>query len=131
MSAATATTLRPRAMFAAALVVGLAYMPLSIPSLIALEVPEWLCAALRHRPPVPQAGVIPVVDVAIEASRSVEPRAGANEETAIEPIRSIVAIRGAAIRGIVVISIRTSRRDANPHRDLSRRRNDTTKKCGT
>src|SRR6266446_838599 len=55
-----------------------------------------------------KAGPAIVVGPPIE---TVVPRAGADEDSAVEPVRTIVAVGGAGIRGIPVIAIRADRRN--------------------
>ena len=43
-----------------------------------------------------------VVDRAVKAGMTVEPRTGADEYTAVEPLRTVIAVRGAVIRGVAV-----------------------------
>jgi hypothetical protein len=67
------------------------------------------------------ARIIPIVNVAIKAVTAMKPWAGSDEEAAKEPIRTIVAIRRTAIRGIVEITVRAHRSypDTNTHLSLS------------
>jgi hypothetical protein len=48
-----------------------------------------------------------VVHVAAKVSRAVEPRAGTNENAAVEPLRTVVAVGSAVIRREVIVAIRT------------------------
>ena len=61
-----------------------------------------------------KAGPAIVVGPSIETGppiKAVVPRAGADEDSAVEPVRTIVAVGGAGIRGIPVIAIRADRRN--------------------
>jgi hypothetical protein len=78
-------------------------------------------AARRHRPAVALAIVEAMIDVAIEITRPVVPRTGPYENTAREPLRAIVAIRSAAIRGALIVTIRTNRCDSDADRNLRSR----------
>jgi hypothetical protein len=62
---------------------------------------------------------IAVIYVAAEAFGSVEPRAGANEYSTTEPLRSIVAIGGAVIGRNVIVTVWTGRRRADADAYLS------------
>ena len=64
--------------------------------------------------------IIAIVDVTVEMRRSVEPWSGTHKYAAYEPIRTVVAIRGAAIWRVVEISVRTywRRPDIYAYRNL-------------
>ena len=63
-------------------------------------------AAGGHLAVVAIVDVVVVIYVAAEVFRSVEPRAGPDENTAGEPFRTVVAIRGAGVWRVVVIAVR-------------------------
>jgi len=63
-------------------------------------------ASIESRPAIEAATPVAVAP-------SMEPRAGADEHAAHEPIRSVVAIGGAGIRIIPVIAVGANRRGAN------------------
>jgi hypothetical protein len=71
------------------------------------------------------ARVIAVVDVAIEAVTTVEPWAGTNEDSTVEPIRAIVAVRGAIVGFVVEVPVRApwlrSNGDADCHLGWAKR----------
>jgi len=71
---------------------------------------RWALAARGHRPVVAPAIVETMIDVSVEMIRPVVPRSRANENTAREPLRAIVAIWSAAIRTALIIPVRANRR---------------------
>ena len=120
-TAAAAAPVSWKSMFAAALMAGVAFVALSIPRFVAVEVVELRLAASRQRSIVAVMRIKPVVHVPIEPARPVEPGTGAKKHPAIKPIRTVVAISGAVIRRIVEVPIRAHRSYANADADLSRR----------
>jgi hypothetical protein len=83
-TAATAMTtaavaLSPSAVFIASIMSGIAYIASAVPRFVCVEVVERLVPAVRHRPGVTMTGIVPVVDVTIEAARTVIPGARPNE----------------------------------------------------
>jgi len=70
-------------------------------------------AALRITPAIALAIVEVMVNVAVEVLRSVEPTAGPDEDSAVEPLRAIVAIRSAIVRRSFVVPIRAHGRFSN------------------
>jgi hypothetical protein len=58
---------------------------------------------------VPMMWIEAIVNVAIELVRPVKPGTGSEELAAIEPLGSVVPIRGAVVGGDIVVAIRTSR----------------------
>jgi len=117
MVAAT-STLSAGTVLAAAIVVCLSNMTLPITGLIPLEMIEGACTSLRHWAVVAIAGIVTVVDVAVVAGATVVPGASSDEQTTVEPIRSVVTVRRAVVWGIVVIAIGTRRRYPNTDRNL-------------
>jgi hypothetical protein len=98
-----------------------AYVASPISRLVCLEVVEALRPALRYRSSVTVMGIIPVVDMPVEAVRAMKPRACSQKYPANEPIRPIVAVGSTVIWGIVEVSIRAHRRhsDVYPNGNLS------------
>jgi hypothetical protein len=67
---------------------------------------EWLVPTF---PDMDQRSVIrieAITDVAVKVVRAVEPRASSDEHTAVEPLGPIVSIRGAVVRGVVIVAVR-------------------------
>ena len=62
-----------------------------------------------------------MIDVSVETIRPVIPGSGPDEDTAREPLRSIVPIRSASVRRSLIVPIRTNGRRSNADRNLSDR----------
>jgi hypothetical protein len=120
MTAAVVTALGSCAMFIGPVMTGVAYVALAIPGLVRVEVVERLISAFGHRSDVTMARIIPIVDVAIEAVRTVIPRTRSYEHAAVEPIWPIVPVGRTTIGRIVVVPIRTNRRGSNANGNLGR-----------
>ncbi len=121
MAAALMTTLSARAAFTVALMAGISRMTPPVSSLVGMEVIERLFAALWHRSAVTLTRIIPVVHMAVESARAAEPWARADEQSAAEPIRAIVAIGRTTVGGIVEVAVGTvgSHSDVNANLSLS------------
>jgi hypothetical protein len=76
---------------------------------VSVEVIEGLLSTFRMWTSVAVMWIEAVVNVAVEVVRSVEPRAGSDEQTAVEPLGPIISVRGAVIRGEVIVAIGTRR----------------------
>src|ERR1700761_7183203 len=98
--------------------VGLIHTPPRISSL----------APVRHGAAITVFRVEPIVDVAMKIGGAVEPRAGADENTAAEPFRTVVAGRRTAVRSYVVITVGAVRSDTDTDADLSVRNRDGKRK---
>jgi hypothetical protein len=98
---------------AASVVAGVAGVSLSISRFVAVEVVEGALAASGKRPMVSVAGIKAVIDMAVKATMPVEPRTSSDEETAYEPVRPVIAVGGAVIRGIVKVPVRANGRYAD------------------
>ncbi len=123
LSTAAAVETRQR-VFAAGIVAGRAHVAASIACFIALKVVELLRPAARQRTMIAVAWIVAVVDVAVKAAWSMEPRPCAEEDPSHKPVRPVVAVGRTIIGGIVEISVRADRRhtdlDGNLCRGLSR-----------
>jgi hypothetical protein len=104
--------------FIARIMVGVAYMALSIPRLVPVEVVERLRTALRQRSMVTLARVVAVVDVAVKAVWAVKPGASSKKHPANKPIGPIVAIGSAVIWLIVEVPIGARRRHSDADANL-------------
>src|ERR1700722_8006749 len=74
---------------------------------------------LRHWTFVAMVRMEPVIDVATEVGRAMEPRASANENTTGKPFRAVVAVGSTGIRRNVIVSVRADRSHSNFDGDLS------------
>jgi len=79
---------------------------------------RWMFTAGREVTVVALAIVEMMIDMSVEALRSVKPRSRTDEYAAYEPLRPIIPVRGAVIRRNFIISVRTNRRFSNAHRNL-------------
>ena len=118
---AAAAAVSGKGVLATRIMAGVAFVALSIPRFVAVEVVELRLAPSRQRSIVAVMRVKPVVHVPIESVRSVEPGTGSKKHPAIKPIRPIVAIGGAVIGRIVEVPIRAHRSHPNADADLCRR----------
>jgi hypothetical protein len=120
MTTTTAATLRSSRVFTTAFMTRITYVALSIPCLVCVEVAERLFPARWCWPSVTMPRIVAIVHVAVEATRTVEPGTGSDEQATTEPIRAIVAVGRTAIGSIVVIAIGTSRFCSYVDTNLSR-----------
>jgi len=79
----------------------------------------WMLVSRRHRSFITLSVVQSVIDVTMEASRTVEPWTCADENAAREPLGTVISIRSAVIGRSFVIAIGANRRSADLHRNLS------------
>src|SRR5271156_3132438 len=120
-TAAVVTPLGSSAVFTGPVMTGVAYVALAIPRLVRVELVERLISACGHRSGVTMTRIIAVVDVAIEAARTVIPRTRSYEHAATEPIWPIVSVGRTTIGRIVVVPVGTYRRGSNANGNLGRR----------
>lgn len=120
-AACSAVSLEAGLVLIGGLVACIADMPLTVAGFVALEVAECLRAALRHRTMVAMSRIVPVIDVAIEAVRPMEPRTGPDEDPVRKPIRAVVAVRSTVIRRIVEVAVRAYGCYSNADHYLRRR----------
>jgi len=80
----------------------------SIPHLVSVKVIEGLVSTFRMWASITVMRIEAVINVAVKVMRTVKPGAGSGEHAAREPLGSIVAVRGAVVRGKVVITIRAN-----------------------
>jgi hypothetical protein len=113
-----ATAISGEAVFIVCVVIAGACMASPIARLVAVEVIERLFAAARHRSSVAVAGIIAVVDMAVEVAGAAEPAAGADEHAVVEPIGPVVAVGRAVIWSVVVVAVGTDRLDTEVDGDL-------------
>jgi hypothetical protein len=77
-----------------------------------------MVAGVGYRASISVIGVEVVIDVAVEVARAMEPRAGSDEDAAVEPLRAIVPIRGAAVGSGFVIAVGATGSDTDADVDL-------------
>lgn len=118
--AVTAVSGESCAMFAAAIVSGIADVASSIPRLVRVEVGECPVSAFRQGAYIAVVRVPAIIDVAVEAVRAVEPGAGSDEHSVHEPIGTVIAVGSTVIRSIVEVSIWAYGRGPNVDRNLGR-----------
>ena len=76
-------------------------------------------ACLRHRTLVAVFRMEAVVDMPMKIGGAVKPRAGADKQAIVKPLRPIVAGRGAGVGRDIVVTIRTIGRYSNVNAYLS------------
>ena len=67
---------------------------------------------------VAMAKIKMVVNVAVEARRSMKPRPGSDKHAPGKPLRPVVAVRRTIVRRNFIVSVRTNRRRTNLYRNL-------------
>jgi hypothetical protein len=103
--------------FIGRVMVSRAFVALAISRLVSMEMIERLFPALRERSTISVVRVKAVVDVTVEAMRTVKPRTGPNEDPANKPVRSVVAVGRTVIGCIVEVPIGTHRRHSDVDAD--------------
>ena len=83
-----------------------------------MEVAERVLSAIRQRASVAVMGIKAVIDVAVEAVRTMEPGASSDEYATAEPLGPVVPVRSAVVWRVVVVAIRARGFGANVDRDL-------------
>jgi hypothetical protein len=83
----------------------MAFMSQSVVSPVTMEAVERLFAAHREWTVIAMTRIKSFVDVAIEATVTVVPGTGADEDTPIEPVGSVVAVGGAIVGCVGEIAI--------------------------
>jgi len=81
-------------------------------------------AVSRERAVIAVVGIIGVIYMAIEAIMTVEPRTGSDEDAAVEPLRTVVAVWGAVVGSVVIVAIRAARCYADADGNLGLRGGD-------
>ena len=110
-------TCKSGTVFPCGTVAGVANVAISVAGFISLEVGEWRGSASGQRAVVSVVGVVAIIDVAVEAMGTVKPGAGSDEETTVEPIGAVVAVRSAIVGGIVEIAVGADRGGAKVDAD--------------
>jgi hypothetical protein len=116
---AAAATVAGKSVLAAALMGRMVHNAASaIARFIGVKVVEALFTAPRDRAIVSVVRIETVVHVSVETMRAVEPGAGADEESADKPVRTVVAVGSAVVGCVIKVPIGAHGRDANADRDL-------------
>jgi len=108
--------------FMACIMARIADVTPSIARFVSMEVVERLRATLRHRSVITVVRIVAVIDVAIEAMRTVEPGTCSEEHSAHKPVWAVVAIRRAIIRRVVEVTVGAYGRGSDADSHLRRRR---------
>jgi hypothetical protein len=124
-TAGVTTALESGGMFVGRFVAGVTYVALWVAGFVRLEVVEGLGSTLGHWTCISVARVIAVVDVAVETAVAVIPGAGTEEDSAGEPVGTIVAVRGAGVWGVVKVAVGAYGGGSNADGDLSGCHGDT------
>jgi hypothetical protein len=88
--------------------------------LVSVEVIEGLVSSSRKWTTVAMMWIEAVINVAVEVVGAVEPGAGSDEDASGEPLGPVVPVWSAAVRGVVEVAIRASRRCSDIDGDLGR-----------
>ena len=113
-------TTRLRIAFPMEIMSCIAFLPGSIDGAIALEMIERLCTTIRVRTAVSEVRVIAIIHMPIKPTRPAKPRSRTDKDAAVEPVRTVVAIRRTVVRGIVVVPVWTRGRNPDIKRNLRR-----------
>jgi hypothetical protein len=107
------------------LLVSLCYVTASITHLVSVEVGWWsgmlwsgLLATSWGRALIAVLHIEVVIYIAMEVGGAMEPLAGTYEDSAVEPLRAVVAVGSAVVGGVVVVAIGTIRRRSDLDSDL-------------
>ena len=85
---------------------------------VRLEMIECLRTMSGQRASVSMMRIEAVINVAVEAGCAVEPWAGSDEDTAVEPLGAVVPVWSAVVRGVIEVAIRANRRCSDIDGDL-------------
>jgi hypothetical protein len=67
-------------------------------------------SATRERTAIAVAWIEAIIDIAVEASWTTEPRACSEENAIVKPLRAVIAIRSTVVGGVIKIAVGTDRR---------------------
>jgi hypothetical protein len=119
---ATAAVIPGQGTFSAGVMAWVAHVAAAVSGFVALEVVERFRTPLWNGSAIPAARVIAVIDVAEKAAWAAEPRACADEDAAVKPVGTVVAVGSAVVGSVVKVAVRAYRRFSNvdADRDLGR-----------
>ena len=95
-----------------------AYMAASTVHLVSMEVIEGPISTRRKWTMVAVMWIKAVINVAVKALWTMKPGTGSDEDTAGKPLRAVVPVWSAAVRGVVEVPIRANGRHSDIDRDL-------------
>jgi hypothetical protein len=72
-----------------------------------MKVVERLLSMRRHRSHVAVMRIVAIIYVAVKTMRAMKPGSSSNENSACEPVWTVIAIGSAGVRGIVKIAVWT------------------------
>jgi hypothetical protein len=110
-----------KGVFTAGFMRSVTFVALPVTGFVAVEVIEPLFTASGERAVITVVRVETVVHVAIEPMWPMKPGAGSDEHATVEPIRPVISVRSAVVRGVVKIAIRAYGSNPDADRDLRRR----------
>jgi len=94
------------------------YVTAASTHLISMEVIEGFVSTSRNWTTVAVMWIEAVINVPVKACGAVKPGTGSDEDTAAEPLRAVVPIWSAVVRGRVEVAVRANRRCSNVDGDL-------------
>jgi hypothetical protein len=108
-------------MFTTTIMARIAYVTLPIASLIRVEVVKRLLSAAGKRSTITVMRIVAVVDVAVEAVRTMKPGTSPNKHSSSKPIGPVVTVGSTVIGSIVEVPIGAHRRHSNVDGNLGGR----------
>jgi len=110
-----------QSVLAGAIMARVAHVSSPVAGLVAMEVVERPCSAIRQRPCVTVVRIEAVVHVAIEAGTAVEPGAGSDEQAANKPIGPVVSVGSTVIGRVIKVPVGARGRHSNSDGNLGLR----------
>jgi hypothetical protein len=104
--------------FIGGVMIGFDYLTFPISRLVAVEVVVGLISTRGHRSFVAVMRIKPVIDMAVEVFRAVEPRASSDKHATNKPVGPVVAIWRAVVWSVREVTVRAHRRHSNANGDL-------------
>ena len=120
MSSGMTAAMESCAVFPAAVMASIAGVTTAVASFVGVEVFKRSLTVSGDRPSITVAWIPAVIYVTVKTRMSMEPRSGADENAADEPVGSVVAIGSAIVRGVVEVTVGTYRWGSNAYRNLRR-----------
>jgi len=122
VAACTSASGESGAVLGVSIMIRVANVTSPIPRFIRLKMRKGRGSTRRQRPAISVVRIVAVIDVAIEAARSMEPWACADEDAADKPVRTVITVGRAVIRRVVEVTVWTDGRrpDVYTYADLRR-----------